>query len=332
MKVHKLLRIDKPSKGPQLFGMEIEAENVRTVFDSKWWRITEDGSLRNRGMEFITNPISKEDMTTAIKTYYKQHIKRGYEVSCRTGIHVHADMRRRTLDQICSISAAYAAIEPVLMQRYCGEDRARSIFCVPWYEAAGDLSFLREASSAQSRGVASEMISSTCKYSSLFLGPLTRLGTMEFRSAPTYDSAEPALKWLDVIDRLIKFAENRPTAEIVEQAELDVSGLAATITEAACTDAEIDLIEEVDSIGVASRLVRTSLGDPWAMPPQTEAVNPVGAQPRAITARDLAQRPMGRNVTSDFTPMPDVPPPRRRAQRRTHWGRGVPNWTAPRDF
>ena len=39
-------------------GIEVEVENVQTFHNiSPYWRITEDGSLRNAGREFITPPI-----------------------------------------------------------------------------------------------------------------------------------------------------------------------------------------------------------------------------------------------------------------------------------
>lgn len=269
------------SPDEQMYGIEIEVEAATDFPDTfgTGWQTTEDGSLRNDGMEFITVPLNKVHTGEAIEKYYNWHDYYGYQSSHRTGIHVHADMRSRTLPEVTGILATYAAIEPVLY-RYCGEDREQNIYCIPWYRAVTEaFAWSRLIRMSSYRDIRYNM----CKYSGLYLEPLQRFGTIEFRMAPTWAEPEQLYYWVEMIDRIIAYGV-RGADEVV--AEITSMGEAAWCEKVLGTevlghiarwcggvDAEA-LMDNADSVSVAEMLATPDAF--WRLPAQQEAGGELG--------------------------------------------------------
>lgn len=292
----------------QYYGVEIEVEGVT---DSRWasepgsfWAAKEDGSLRNSGAEFITEPIRWKHLMEAVGQYYYNHKECGYQPSIRTGIHVHVDMRFRTAPEVLAICCLYAYMEPLLM-RMCGPSREECVYCVPWYRAPDNVALLRQFMSEMSvtdrdraQVYGSRTLNAMCKYSALYVEPLRRFGTIEFRSAPTYEREEDLVEWLSVIRRLVEVGIDMGTPESVRaMVKEDFPAVYMSVFEAwenklSAIDAR-RLLRSAGSTAVASSLVRTSFPDKWKhkFEPVMENVGALSA--RQTTRVRLAPNPFG---------------------------------------
>ena len=253
------------SRVEQLYGVEIEVENGYNCgwTDNSDWNRVEDGSLRNDGMEFITPPATMRHVGAMSREFYEQYEDNNYVANVRTGIHVHADMRWRTLEQVASIVALYCVLEPLLFEM-CGPDREECIYCVPWYRAPDDADLLREMRDMGEWRDVHYKLEQSCKYSALYLEPLRRLGTIEFRQAPTFESHRDLMRWVNAIDKLVTLGTYFGSVErVVKEAERDPTRMVEFVLPHLDVEYALNIIEECDSIGVAHRLVRTRKPVSW---------------------------------------------------------------------
>lgn len=180
-------------------GIEIEVENVK-VFNkvSPYWGITEDGSLRNHGHEFITPPIRAFRAERALTTLFNQQINQDIDFSDRTSIHVHMNIRTLTVPQLEALLLTYLLFERSFFS-FVGHKRFSNIFCVPISET--DLGkHLRQLILNKSP------IFSWQKYSALNLLPITEKGTIEFRHLHGTKDIKKIMTWINLILSLKKFA------------------------------------------------------------------------------------------------------------------------------
>ena len=151
------------------------------------WTTTQDGSLRNGGVELITNGgLGGEQLYAAFERVHSLLERINYDASWRCSTHMHINMRDFTVNQVVRFMLVYAACEPVLFA-HCGKFRFSSNFCVPIAES---LPFHKKLISrlydnvVKSRSAAQH----TVKYTAMNFQPLfgdgrsrPALGTVEFR-------------------------------------------------------------------------------------------------------------------------------------------------------
>lgn len=179
----------------ELYGIEIEAEEFNPLFRgpegsalSRYWNVKEDGSLRNFGVEFVSKLLPPDKVSNAVHHLYGR-TRKLWEPSIRSGIHIHANMLGRTLDEVRRVLAYYSFVEPLLFA-YVGPEREENIYCVPYYRAPGEAHTLMTALTQSEYG-----LRDACKYSALFVGPLRTFGTIEFRHAPTFSDPDRLIEW-----------------------------------------------------------------------------------------------------------------------------------------
>lgn len=161
------------------------------------WTVTTDGSLRNGGVELITNGgLGGEQLHAAFERVSSLLERINYDASWRCSTHMHINMRDFTVNQVARFMMVYAACEPVLFS-HCGKFRYSSNFCVP---VADSLPFHKKLISrlydnvVRSRSAAQY----TVKYTAMNFQPLfgdgrsrPALGTVEFRGGrPMTTTAE----------------------------------------------------------------------------------------------------------------------------------------------
>jgi hypothetical protein len=174
-------------------------------------------------------------------------------------------MMGRTVDEVATVLAGYCLIEPVLFSRFA-PGREQCIYCIPWHSAwdqadlFGRLLHETDSSLAMRTGLREMGV----KYSALNLIPLTALGTIEFRMAPTYRQADELLSFWAVIDRLCRVWPVDETAEAVVDSALEFGpeGIAEQILGERLTAEEQEALEEADVVGLAQRLVHTEPREP----------------------------------------------------------------------
>lgn len=244
------------------YGVELEVErgSVPAGFDGQsFWNVIEDGSLRDSGLEFVSNPLAPNDVELALPIFYTWLNDLHYRGSIRTSTHVHANVLDHTLEELGATLATYAILEPLLFQ-VCGEDREENIYCVPWYRT-------KDQAEIAGRAIARERMSAlttSCKYSSLYLEPVIRFGTIEFRQAPLFSQQSELEFWMQLIRAITyvaptKWDDARAVIEAFEegcdQFIIDLFGEELTgRLRIACTGSFEDIIDNADSITVAEHL------------------------------------------------------------------------------
>lgn len=196
------------------FGIEIEVENVirvpPNVHDTSWVT-TADGSLRGGGVEFLSRrPVQYDVAQRDICLWYDWLSEYEWQTNIRTSIHVHVNVLGRTFQQVAASSVLYTLVEPLLF-RYCGPVREENIYCVPWYRARDELYIVR---AMHSGGIIADM-NAACKYSALYLEPVLRFGTLEFRQAPVFETADELLNWVKMCE-FITYSEFDTIEEVLD--------------------------------------------------------------------------------------------------------------------
>jgi len=207
-------------------GIEIEYENLRIGPNVNLWGVTTDGSLRNNGIEYISIPLKVEEIPTALGNLRSALLGSNPIPHTRCGLHVHLNMRPRTVGEVYSFIASYVLLEPTLFGKFC-PDRLLSAFCVPLYLNNNTLSAANASLEACRNGSGSlSQILSTSKYGALNLASLARFGTVELRQLPSTLDFIRIQEWIDTLLRLYNNAtEYNDPLRITEL--YDVMGLSA---------------------------------------------------------------------------------------------------------
>lgn len=205
---HLALTADPNMPEPNRFvGIEVEVERVapdRGLVNPDLVMVTEDGSLRNNGLEYVTHPTPANKAMAVLEHLYAG-LRPTADFTPRTSIHVHVNARDLTVGQLRSIIQVYLACERMLY-RWVGGKRAKSIFCVPLLDTnlVGGLLPNFEASNPMAGF-------NWLKYSGLNLLPLRDKGTIEFRHLYGTRDLKTIQTWLYTILSIFKYArENHP--------------------------------------------------------------------------------------------------------------------------
>lgn len=182
-----------------LVGVELEIEDFggwkagHSGGPSHVWNITEDGSLRNNGKEFISPPVTPAKAILMFEELHKilKHPK-GEPFSERTSIHVHINCLDLTQQQVKSIILWYSLFEKAFFAQ-CAPSRASNIHCVGLDQTI--------VSEAYSRSLPI-MVNKWSKYTALNILPLKSQGTIEFRHMEGHNDAKRFAQWLLCIERL----------------------------------------------------------------------------------------------------------------------------------
>lgn len=138
----KLHKFTGNSKRPSdAVGIEIEVEGTDQDFTALQdkWRVTSDGSLRDRGAELISLPVQGEDLD---KTLEKLHewacTQDNLRFSERCSVHIHVNVGDLTAYQLGMFLAVSVLFEGSLFL-LAGRDRLCNTFCLPTYKVPTNL-------------------------------------------------------------------------------------------------------------------------------------------------------------------------------------------------
>ena len=199
-------------------GIEVEIENIqRWASDySPYWRMIEDGSLRNNGREFITPPIRAYRVENALTCLFTQQLNPDIDFSERTSIHVHMNIRTLNLSQLRSLVLAYILLEKTLFT-WVGPSRKDNIFCVPITDTMFGTR-LKKLINLKVLQIA------WSKYTALNLQPIYEKGTIEFRHMYGTKDIPTIIQWINFILCLKKFAlRNDPEQVLLTIANLNTN-------------------------------------------------------------------------------------------------------------
>jgi hypothetical protein len=199
----------------QYIGIEVELENCTRGLSRAYtkasgdfdcfWIIKEDGSLRNKGLEFVSiiglNIPSAMDAVFALHEYLKQDFPKATP-NARTGLHIHYEVQNKTLYELANILTLYSFLEPVLFQ--LSGERTDNIYCVPWYANKVSLGWVINEirNLAVNERFSNWKWRNYSKYCALNISTIGTFGTLEFRHHKGTKEPEEILDWLFLIDRL----------------------------------------------------------------------------------------------------------------------------------
>lgn len=195
-------------------GLEYEIENVQAarraegihphhsdVF-SALWDIVEDGSLRNRGREFVSKPIKDEHIPAAIASlgaYIEREVSKA-DPSSRCGIHVHVNANDLTVTQVFGWISLYRIFERQLY-KFSGE-RDKNLFCLPTWAYDGNIMNALGYLPTKQNSAAISIATNGFKYSGLNTKPLRDKGTLEFRQMQTVRDYDKIALWVEYLTRI----------------------------------------------------------------------------------------------------------------------------------
>lgn len=179
---------------PLYVGLECEIESVASRKNIGMFSATEDGSLRNSGIEFISKPLPVREAISQFKHLHAtiQYKDRTEAFTSRTSTHVHINCRALSFEQTKNIALLYALYEECFFAMV-NSDRRNNIHCVPLSETFLPVLYGKPLES---------LVARWHKYTALNLLPLAKYGTIEFRHLQGTDNAQLVEEWLITLQNL----------------------------------------------------------------------------------------------------------------------------------
>lgn len=176
-------------------GVECEIESVKNKEeDFEGFVATEDGSLRNYGVEFISIPLPKDELLSCFTNLHAEieFYNPSEAFSPRTSTHVHINCRSLEPEQIKNLILLYALYENFFFA-LCEQGRRDNIHCVPLSETFLPNHYNKELG---------YLLDKWHKYTALNILPLRKLGTVEFRHLQGTGDTVLFGEWLTALDNL----------------------------------------------------------------------------------------------------------------------------------
>lgn len=185
-------------------GIEVEVERVAhpgRITTYSLWQQHPDGSLRDNGIEFVTQPMRGDRIHYALNQLFDQ-LEEGRRFSHRTSIHIHQNALDMTNIQIATECLLYSVFEKLFF-KFVGGDRDKNNFCVPWYDSKN---YYVIGSLLDQEIPHLEAF----RYSALNADALRKFGTLEFRHLGGTDDKVKITRWINLIFCLKKYAMKAP--------------------------------------------------------------------------------------------------------------------------
>lgn len=214
-------------------GIEVEAERV---FDfglpddlRQYWNITEDGSLKDHGAEFVfSSPLRGASVVTALNLLEEYLTDIAAVCNGRTGLHVHMDARNMSTEQLTTLAVLYTLTERPLFS-FAGADRLNNVFCRPVTEST-EIGVFKHLFNSVAEDDFRDAFSSAHKYSALNIASIRSLGSIEFRHHYGTYNAKRIILWLNILmslyNKAVEVAASKdPAATLNDICLLDKSAI-----------------------------------------------------------------------------------------------------------
>lgn len=187
-----------------IFGVEIELENVSDpdnwIIPNLMWK--EDGSLRNNGKEFVTDPLPFNQLKEILLRFYNKNGINQHNVSERCSVHVHVNCQEMNKGQLITFIKIYQVFEKLLFA-WIGDHRDKGIFCVPLSETCISHRMFEKIKMVD----LIYKFKRWQKYTAFNLLPLVNtFGTIEFRHMGGQSHPEKLIQWLRIIGNMYEFS------------------------------------------------------------------------------------------------------------------------------
>lgn len=196
-----------------IYGIEIEVEDVRAPiinYDKQpYWNITTDNSLRNNGVEFVSLPLTCNQIEYAMDQL-NVSLPTTATFGPRTSTHIHMNVRDLTIDQITCLILLYTSVENLLFN-WVGHERDQNIFCIKITETE----YIQNLIAFQS--TPNEVVHYWNKYTALNILPIESKGTVEFRHLHGTRDKERLIQWINFLSCLKMKAKSSISSDIFQQ-------------------------------------------------------------------------------------------------------------------
>lgn len=222
-------------------GLEIELEHLsnfeatvaaKPMQASGLWTITSDNSLRDNGREFIMQeqgshqPILGNDIIKALTAFQDsmdilEKAKKPAQISDRTSVHVHLDVRDLLEEDIDRLALLYYTFEGILF-KWIGQGRDESNYC---RSAASNYDIVHRTAGLLSGGGKPfhARVNYGNKYDAFNFAAIKYLGTVEIRSMRATTDSKEILAWINILLRLHEAARD-PSISILDFPEMVSQG------------------------------------------------------------------------------------------------------------
>lgn len=189
-------------------GIECEIEGVNRIsfkqhLNTFFWRVTTDGSLRNGCEPVFSKPLKGANVTAALSSFDEAVAAREasgqpIELSRRTSMHVHIDVRDLSTEEIHDLIAIYMLFERLLFD-YVGTYRSKNNYCRPLV-GSNFSKVLTDMKDHNQLDYYMDFVSNMCdKYSALNVRAIATFGSLEFRHHPGVTSSSEIYPWLNIL-------------------------------------------------------------------------------------------------------------------------------------
>lgn len=178
-------------------GIECEIENIlNTPEKISLFKTVPDGSLRNHGLEFVSDPLPMEKLLTSFTKLHSTITYGDLAFSTRTSTHVHINCRHMEDTAVKTMFLLYALLEPFFFMMVA-PNRRDNIHCVALTDTYLPKIYNKSIFS---------LITRWHKYTALNLLPLATQGSVEFRHLQGTSCVNTLKAWLMCLDNLQKLA------------------------------------------------------------------------------------------------------------------------------
>ena len=206
----------KPVSGDTYIGIEVEVEKIIAPFPEngfKFWQCVPDGSLRNNGQEYVSQPMRGKLIGHALDELHTWLTQKNskHDFSVRTSVHVHMNARHMSVEEIVNFILTYSLVEPFFYEfsKKYTNDRIANNFCVPISHAQNALNLpgmIKEFEAGNKNNAIRVMTNNWKKYTGFNLLPLGGAGTIEFRQLGGTIDLKVLHTWINMIFSLKKFS------------------------------------------------------------------------------------------------------------------------------
>lgn len=211
-------------------GVEFEIEGFHrydhSPFSDEFWSVTQDGSLRNDGVEFVTNyvgkvgnghkvhknhqkamPIRGADLVDALErleAYIEKYEATWNEVdvSSRTSTHVHVDVRDLDVQQLIMYVFLYIMFEQVFYNMV-GKGREYNVHCKPFFNNDETKELLANiVLCGESKVNIHGYMIKLPKYDGVNINAALNYGTLEFRIHQGSKQPTEIIPWINILLRM----------------------------------------------------------------------------------------------------------------------------------
>lgn len=196
-----LLKKQKPKDilCPTTIGVEVEIEKVseHTPFMSHLMKPTNDGSLKDNGIELVS-VVLPGDLVGHFLTELEVWLSRNPHsiFSHRCSIHIHLGVQQMTLEQVVTLITLYVALEDIIFSLF--PQRRDNAYCFPMAHTGFTLHEFEK----------NQMDPKVYKYCALNVYHLRDYCTLEFRHSPGTKNMDRLAYWINIICCLYAYARD----------------------------------------------------------------------------------------------------------------------------